>query len=239
MYKVAICDDDARVCKQITDILTEYAKKSDVNIEIDTFQNGSDLLFHFKHHQFHLIYLDIQMDIVNGIEVGKKIRNDFSDDIVQIVYISAIKDYSMELFPIRPNHFLIKPLEKEDLINTIETAIRLSDYKEKTFNYNIKGKEYKQKINEIIYFESNQHKIKMITKNEVVEFYGKLNEIYRQLKDYSFAFCHNSYLVNIEHVNQYNKSNIRMCDGAIIKISRGKRQEFIEQVVNYDIEKRR
>lgn len=238
MYKVAICDDDARVCKQIGDILTEYAKKTDVKIEIDTFQNGDQLLFHFKQHQFHLIYLDIQMDRVNGIEVGHKIRNDFADDIVQIVYISAIKDYSMELFPIRPNHFLIKPLEKEDVIKTIETAIRLSDYKEKTVNYNIKGKECKQKISEIIYFESNKHKIKMITQNGKVEFYGKLNEIYEQLKDDGFAFCHNSYIVNIEYIKEYNKANIKMCDDTIIKISRGKSNKFIEQVANYDIEKR-
>lgn len=234
MYKVAICDEDAKICQQINDILTEYAKKADVEMVIDIFQNGSQLLFHFEQHQLNLIYLEIQMDIVSGIEVGYKIRNDFFDDSVQIVYISAIKDYSMELFPIRPNDFLVKPLEKEQIIQTLETAIRLSNYKERTFNFNIKGKKCRQKINEIIYFESNQHKIKMVTKKETFEFYGKLSEIYQQLKDDGFGFCHNSYLVNIGHIIEYNKTDIKMCDDTIIKISRGRNKEFIEQMTNYE-----
>ncbi|MGP1567446.1 MAG: LytR/AlgR family response regulator transcription factor [Peptoanaerobacter stomatis] len=235
MINIAICDDDIKAIKEIENILSEYATLINIKILIHFFLNGKDLISFLENNYIDLLYLDIQMKNLTGIEVGKKIRQELYNDEIQIVYISAIKDYAMDLFQVRPNNFLIKPFSKEEVEETLSTAIRLINDKEKTFTFNIKGTEIKKRISEIIYFESMRHKMKVVTKDKDFEFYSSIFDVYYELADYGFALCHASYIVNIEHIEEYNKDKIKMSNGCFIKISRSKRNEFIEQIAKFDM----
>lgn len=131
MINIAICDDDIKAIKEIENILSEYATLINIKILIHFFLNGKDLISFLENNYIDLLYLDIQMKNLTGIEVGKKIRQELYNDEIQIVYISAIKDYAMDLFQVRPNNFLIKPFSKEEVEETLSTAIRLINDKEK------------------------------------------------------------------------------------------------------------
>lgn len=235
MINVAICDDDKTIIDELSKILSVYAESLKEKISIKSFYNGKDLLYFLENNQVNIIYLDIQMDNISGIEVGEKIRNEMSNDEMQIIYISAIKDYAMELFKLRPNNFLIKPFSKEEVEETLETAIRLIGIKEKKFTFNINGKQIKKKFSDIIYFESFRHKIKIVTKYDEFEFYSTISEVYNEIKDFNFAICHTSFIVNLEHIEQFKKYEVTMSNGTSIKISRGKSKQFMEQVALYDM----
>lgn len=236
MYNIAICDDDKKIIDYIKKILLDYESFSKDKFLIHTFLTGEELLDFLKSNKVDLIYLDIELEELSGIDIGNHIRYDMLNDDIQIVYISAIKDYSMELFQIRPNNFLIKPLTKNRIIDSLEIALRLSKKKEKIFKVNISGKEVKQKLSDIIYFESSKHKVKMVTTNENIEFYSTMKELCNELLNSGFAMCHNSYLVNLEHIIEFSKEKIKMSDNTIINISRGKKDEFLEQIARFDLD---
>lgn len=77
--------------------------------------------------------------MLNGVEVGKKIRDQLCNETSQIVYISGKDSYAMELFDVRPLNFLIKPLQKEKIEVVVRKAIDLVDKGNQFFEFNIKN----------------------------------------------------------------------------------------------------
>jgi DNA-binding LytR/AlgR family response regulator len=108
MLRIAICDDDKQLCLELKSILNEISENSDENFEISTFYGGEELYdFLEVGNRFDLIFLDIELCEINGVEVGRKIREELNDELTQIVYISGKDTYAMELFDIRPLNSLL------------------------------------------------------------------------------------------------------------------------------------
>ena len=113
MNKVAICDDESAICTQIERIVEKFSRQEAVAMDVELFLSGKVLCrFIESEHSFDIIFLDIELGDINGVEVGKFIREKQNDQVVQIVYISAQTKYCMELFDIRPMNFLEKPIDE-------------------------------------------------------------------------------------------------------------------------------
>mgnify|MGYP001040070491 CR=1 FL=1 len=226
MFRVAICDDEKTICSQIEKVILDYQKNCAEKIDILTFLSGEELYKIIKDVQaFDLIFLDIELDKLNGIEVGKIIREELNDNITQIVYISANKDYAMELFENRPLNFLVKPICCEKIIKSLNAAINLhknSDlFFEFCYNYNFIKIPYKK----IMYFESNDKKINVITTDEIYEYYGKLSELKKQVKEKDFIQIHKSLLVNYQYIVEVSYEKIKLTNGEKLNISQSYRKE--------------
>ena len=87
--QIAICDDEDKICLQLKDILGSISDEKSVEFIIQIFQCGEDLCKSLKDKDYDLIFLDIELPKINGIEVGKYIREKLNNEIVQIAYISA------------------------------------------------------------------------------------------------------------------------------------------------------
>ena len=99
MVKIAICDDEQAICSQIENILLDHSKRTCLEIDIEVFYSGEKLYSYIESgHGFDLIYLDIELELMSGIEVGKKIRNTMKDHKTEIVYISGKNGYDRQLF---------------------------------------------------------------------------------------------------------------------------------------------
>ena len=72
MFRIAICDDELEICSQIQEIIFDYSQESHENIEIQTFCSGEELWFSMTEGlHFDLIFLDIELKLLNGINIGK------------------------------------------------------------------------------------------------------------------------------------------------------------------------
>ena len=124
MIYVAVCDDDKVVCSQIENILLQYSKKRCIKIEVDVFYNGEGFLRYIKEgHNYDLLYLDIEMGLVNGVEVGKQLRKVYKNYSIEIVYISAKEGYDRQLFDVQPLHFIEKPIVDSVVIDDFKLAL--------------------------------------------------------------------------------------------------------------------
>jgi len=93
MLKVGICDDEPTVCTKIKDIIFKYSKLNSKKIEVDVFNSGEELYeYLLDDYCLDIIFLDIELDELDGIEVGKKIREEFKNELTRIVYISSKKE---------------------------------------------------------------------------------------------------------------------------------------------------
>ena len=234
MYRIAVCDDDRWIGAMIERVILDYRKVSLYNLEVDIFLSGEDLCNEMDKDVFYdLIFLDIELIDITGIEVGRILRNQLHNDITKIVFISGKDTYYRDMMSVQPIDFLHKPLTPESIIEKLELGIRLLNKLEPMFEYAKDRCVYKQSVRDILYFEADARKTIMVTVKERVTFYEKLDNIYDQLMQYNFFFSHKSYLVNNIHIRAMRRNEIKMSNGDIIPISRAKQEEIIELQYEY------
>ncbi|MFV0496835.1 MAG: LytR/AlgR family response regulator transcription factor [Candidatus Fimivivens sp.] len=224
MFRIAICDDDRKLSSQLETMILDHYDSS--GMEIDVFDCGEHLCRSLKNDKIYdLVFLDIELLGIDGVETGLKIRNDLCNDITQIVYISWNESYYKLLFEVRPNNFLLKPVEQENVIYEIEKAKKLSDKFNKAFIYKKSYDTFKVFIKDILYFESKNKKIRIVTANGEDFFYDRLENVMEALEGLTFYRIHKSYYVNLSHVLAFKYEELQMTNGEILAISQSKRKE--------------
>ena len=104
MICIAVVDDERAVCDELLFFLKEYEMKFKMIFDISIYYNGENLLADLEDDiHFDLILLDIELAKINGVEVGRHIREINQDYLCQIIYISSKMGYAMELFQVHPD----------------------------------------------------------------------------------------------------------------------------------------
>lgn len=228
MNSIAICDDELPVCTEIERTLEPYQRKYKWNIEV--FYSGEKLYEALCAGELYdLIFLDIELGRINGVEIGRKIRNELNDERVQIVYISARQEYAMELFTVRPLNFLVKPIVAQEIIANVEKAMKLSALYDECFEFQSGQNLYRISYGDILYFESHERKVDVYMKRRRESLYRKLSEV-EESAPVNFIRIHQSYLVNRRYVKRWKYEEVIMINGKILPISQSYRSEVRRQL---------
>lgn len=234
MLKVAVCDDIREEVTQITEYLIEYQELKNQRIEILPFFNAEDLWEYLKNKSCDLIILDIELVKMNGVELGHLIRTELKDNIIKIVYISAKNCYDRQLFDVQPLNFLQKPIDKEKLFKMVDLTVELLSSKDRIFVFESKQGTFRIKFNDILYFESFDHYFKIATKSGDYEFKSTMAEIKEQISEARFIQVHRSYIINYDNTCHIKYEEITMLNGDIITISRDRRKEVREIILEWE-----
>lgn len=226
MFRVAICDDEHAICSQIESIILSLQEDIFDKFDIEVFYSGEDLFrFILNEHKFDVIFLDIELKQMNGVEVGRRIREEMLDEVTQIIYISAKQSYAMDLFQTRPLNFLIKPINKEKIRKSLKLAMQLSGRCNLFFEFHVGKMYYRVPYKDIIYFESDDKKIRIISTENTYEFYGKLADINKGVPSKDFLLIHKSYLINYMYVSEAKYDSIKLSNEISLPISQTYRKE--------------
>ncbi|MCL1788339.1 MAG: LytTR family DNA-binding domain-containing protein, partial [Defluviitaleaceae bacterium] len=196
---------------------------------------------------YDLIFLDIEFagmhgraacgasgqpeNAINGVEVGRLIRETHKNNTTAIVYISWKMKYSMELFDIRPLHFLIKPLDYKKVAQVVKTYLNIAGQGTQNFTYKVGHNIYKVPMKDIVYLQSDKRKVTAhLADGSTEAFYGTLPDVYEaQLKGLDFLFIHTSYVVNYDYIKAVKYKEVVLTTGETpLPISRPKRADVRE-----------
>ena len=226
VIRIAVVDDNEMIRKQVKRFLNTYALKNSVVFEIYTYEDGHLLTLDINHEMhFDLIYLDIEMPIQNGIQVGHWIREIAQDEWMQIVFISGKDGYDRKLFSINCLDFLSKPICYSDLERTVNRFRKLTRRPEDVFTFQNNHVLQRVPIANILYFESTNRKVNIITTTDMLEFYDKLDNVESQVPTQFFRI-HKSFLVNYYHIRKFEYDNVIMSNQKRLPISQSKRKEM-------------
>ncbi len=232
LYKIAICDDEKVTCSELENIILDIAKNMDLEFEVDIFYTGEALCQYLEQDNYYeIIFLDIELANITGIEVGNFIRNNRNDEKSIIIYISSKEQYALRLFRVRPFDFLIKPLEESTIKNTIVEVLKIINRNKTIFEYQIGKSLYRQKFGDIIYFRSDKRKIVIVTMNENIEFYSNLTTVKKQLPTDEFIQVHKSYIINFAYAKEYTYEWVKMVNNEVISISKPYRKAVRNRIL--------
>lgn len=225
MITCAMCDDELPFAEQLRSFVMAYAKKRRVELQAETFASAEELLEEIENGAgFEILFLDIEMRKMDGIELGKKLRERSYQTL--IIYVSGYDQYMRQLFEAEPFRFLSKPLKQEELENVLDKAFeRISRFHRELFTIRFGKNVVNLLCRDIVYLESNKRKVIVHTVRGEYEYYNKLDEAEEELLAISadFVRIHKAYLVNMEHVEAFQYEKLALRDGTILSISEAHR----------------
>ena len=231
MYNIGICDDGKNTCAVIEKMISVCAEKKNMEIETSVWYAGEQLCEYLQQGgQLDIIFLDIELLELSGIEVGDFIRNKLENRGMQIIYISGEASYAHRLFKTQPMDFLVKPITQQQIEDAIELAVKILEKKAAKFEFQ-NGKDHLfVPYSDILYFESEARKIKVVTLKTENEFYGSMKELEKNLP-MNFLSIHQSYMINKEHVVRYTYEMVEMDNGTILMISKAHRKQVRDRLL--------
>ena len=229
--RIAICDDEKLHLFNIEKYL--FAFRDTVQYVTECFYSGEELVSSYKKgNYFDIIFLDIKMNEMNGIETAKEVRK--MDGNVLIIFVTYLLEYVFQGYEVRAFRYLMKPIQKEQF--EIEFIRALQEYyriKDSVYTIRIKDLLIKLDYSEVILLESDRRKIRLITYNKEYSFYGNISEEEKNLKDKHFIRVHRCILVNMAYVKAINKKFIVLNNNNEIPVSKSRHKEVYDQFVKY------
>ncbi|EPZ57206.1 response regulator [[Clostridium] sordellii ATCC 9714] len=212
MINIAICDDEINIINKTKKLIQDYDKE---DIDIYVYENGEELINSDK--EFHIIFLDIDMKGLDGIETAKKLRE--YDKKVKIIYVTNYTDYTYSAFSVHAFGYLVKPLNKKELHNQLDEAFSYTEEISKNLEFITRDGVIRIDTNSIYYFEYEQRKVIMKTINKNYILKKKISEIGKDIKDYGFEMPHKSFVVNLYNIKTIKGYDVHMMDGSVIPLS--------------------
>jgi DNA-binding LytR/AlgR family response regulator len=237
MLEIALCDDDPSITGFLETTLKASGRPLGEELHIQAFHQGAAVLAVLQEAArnqkapFDIIFLDIELGDTTGIAVAEQIRKAFAAPI--LVFVSAHESYCKQLFQFDTTAFLSKPVDGAEVQALFLRIYQKLRNPKAVFTYSIKEEECWIPLADILLFESRAHKIEIVTKDGVKTFYGKLDEVEAQLMNPGFVRTHHSMLVNLAHVERFEKSTLFLPGGRILPLARNRQKEAGRKIRNY------
>lgn len=213
--------------------LIELIKNTENLNLLEALKNGEEALEYIQNNNVDLVFLDIQMDGINGIELIQELEM----NAPLVIYITAYPKFAVESYTLNAIDYLLKPLNPERFKKAV---LKAEEYMQNLRNKNgdmshffvkSSGRFVRINIAEITHISGMQNYIKLHFKNEKpLILHSPLKSIFNRLSQASFIMIHKSYLVNFAHINSVSGNSVFMNDGIVLPLSRNYKAELLGKI---------
>lgn len=235
--KIAICDDEIYFAGKLREILMQYLEERHIDFEIELFSSGREFVeLGVEMLQYQIIFLDINMKQMDGIETAKNVRAYTEESVV--VFVTAYIDYSLEGYQVGASRYILK-----NNLNFREQIYECMDAITKKMKcfltrkiFRFQEGEKKIQIENILYIESKLHKLEFnILEHGLATYtmYGTLNELENELEEYPFLRIHQSFLVNLKYIKCVTGYKVVLSNGQELTVPRARYKTVKDTFIAY------
>lgn len=233
--RIAICDDE----KNIRELIANKVVKQYPDAEIIFFQSGEELLL--SDETIDILFLDIQMSGIDGMETARELRK--KDKSVILIFVTAVEEYVFQAFDVGAFNYIVKPIDDGKFSDVLHRAvdewssqnINEKEPEERYVLINNSGVHTKVILDEIVYAEVFNRKVVIHKLDGEIEYYGKMSDL-ESLAGDSFFRPHRAYLINFKYVEKYDATTIYLERGTAL-MAKQNYPEFVKKYMKY-IQKR-
>lgn len=230
--RIAICDDEEYILMVLEDYVNKYSEKCKSSFTLAKFRNGEEFLNYFNSKRdIDIIFLDIQMPGINGIDVAHKIRE--MDSNIKIFFLTSLFKYALEGYSVRAEQYLIKPLKYKQFEKELKKVIQTIESENN--RYIIEKNDagiFKIMLSDIIYVETVGRNTLIHTFMEDVVSYRNMKE-HEGILDSCFFRCHRAFIVNLAYVKTMVDCDIILYKDKKIPLSKYRKKQFKEALMDY------
>lgn len=224
MYQAAIVEDETAVRTQLRDSISAEFQRHSVSVAFDLFADGNGFLEMFgQHYHYDMIFLDIEMPGIDGIEVCRQIRRIDADALV--VFVSNRDELVFQSFEVQPFRFIRKSHYQDYLVSLAEDLLRQLDLRHPRMiriTEALSGDIFSFNARQILYIEAQRKDCRIVTDSGATVVRCRFMELETQLSGMDFIKIHRSYLVNCHAVFYIGKSSLILTDKTELPVSRNR-----------------
>ena len=228
--QIAICDDE----KSVGQILKQKVKKRLPDANIELYLSAEALIA--SGCKPDLLFLDIQMPGMDGMQAAKILRRK-NEDMV-LIFVTAAEEYVFQAFDVGAFHYLVKPFSDEKFDEVLKRAVQTigkhseKESDERYMMVQSAGSHIKVFFRDIVYAEVYNRKVIIHTRNSDIEYYGKMREL-SEMAGADFFRTHRAYLVHFKYVERYDAGCVTMENGTAL-IAKQNYPAFVKQYLKYN-----
>ncbi len=235
--KIAICDDQHLFIDELSTMINKILFNLEEDYNIETFNSGEELLKKLNNapSDYDIIFLDILMGGITGMETAKKIRENI--DNTPIVFFTSTPEFALEGYEVNAINYLLKPINFDKVKSILVNLKQDSNNTNNKFSFNVNNDIYSVDFNDINFFEVINRIVYIDTvsndKFKNIGFYQKLDTLESELSEKGFIRSHRSYLVNMKNIKHISSESIIFLDGSEAPMSRRKRNIIKDEFLVY------
>lgn len=231
MIHIAICDDEKEFITHLTELLERYAGETGEEMKVSVYYDGLELIEKYD-TTIDLIFLDIQMRLVDGLRTAERIRQ--MDEKVGLIFLTTLIQYGLEGYQYHADNYIIKPMKYVRLKAEMDGWLKKHRKDDSPYIViaNDTGK-YKVFLKSLRYVETFNRNLLFHAEGENLICYKSMKEMERELAERGFVRCHTSYLVNLYYVKGVKKLEMELITGEMLPVSQPKRKEVMERLAEY------
>ena len=229
--RVAICDDDHLFITELKEKIVTYSIQRNKDIQICEFLSldSPDL----SPSDFDVIFLDIRFEGKNrGIEWAKQLRMGGINTL--IVICSSLQNQLIHGYEAEPIRFLLKPVSKSDVFNTLDACYSKLDFQEKRISVKSNFADIFVPVSKILYIENLSRQRNIVLSTGIsIHTYETLQKLYSKLDPEKFKFTHKCYVVQLSQVEKIEQNRIHLTNGKQIPLARNFSVDFKKGIMQF------
>lgn len=221
VVRIAIVEDETELHDYYGKLLEAWGRAEDVRIAVTFVGSSEEYLFKYDGRKiFDIIFLDVCMKDMNGMELAHRIRK--FDRNVQIVFLTGKPEFVFEGYEIGAVRYLVKPVDERRFAEALDACMeKRRSGREDYFTLKYQGENLRLLKSEIVILRVDGHYLHMQTTDRVYEWKASLKEMLSKLDPARFVMANRSVAVNLEFVSKITREECILESGEVIPVSRG------------------
>ena len=227
---IAIVEDDNTAATVISGFIDRYSKENSVELYAKRYETA-DKFLEDTESRYSVVLFDVKMPGTSGMDAAFEFRK--RDKTASVLFITSMTQMAQKGYEVDAVGYLIKPVGYYDFSLKLKKAIEVYTFNEKrNVTITIPGGLCRISMNKLIYVEIANHRLRYHLVDDVIEMSGALSHAEEELSSYGMLRCNSCYLVNPEFIRSV-KGNDLWIGNEVLRISRPKRQKFLEQLAEW------
>lgn len=230
VMRIAMLDDDPQDRAQLTEYLLRFQQERGMEMELRPYQAGLDLLEELD-RGFDVIFLDIEMPGMDGMEVAAEIRK--TDETVGIIFLTNMGQYAIHGYEVNAIDFMVKPISYFNFARKLERAISFVKKRaERVLTINDGENIVRVFASELYYMEKTGHNVCYHSKHGNLTQRGTIQAVRETLKGLPFSECTSGCLINLRYVERIGRDSV-VVNGETLPLSRRMKKDFTRDYLDY------
>lgn len=227
---VAIVDDVPQDAQRLETYFRRYGEETGCEYQAVHYPTAAEFL-NCRDTSFDLIVMDIDMPGINGVEAARRLRE--RGDGTVLMFVTNMPQYALAGYEVEAVDYVLKPVSYQDFALKLRKARRyIQRNRDMQVALRTPDGVTALAVSEILYVESSLHYLTYHLIDREIRVRGPMGEAEKLLPPQQFARCNSGYLVNLRHVEAIDKEDV-VVGGKRLKMSRGKRLEFMDRFTRY------
>ena len=233
---IAVCDDLREERRTLAKMIHDCCRQRGIDASLRLFASGEELLSAVRRPgQFHVLFLDVYMPGLSGVETARRLRR--IDRGCAVIFATTSTDHGLESFEVEASDYLVKPIRQENVDRAMDWFLEHVPKELRPLSVYAEREWMDIPLASILYIEVLGHHAHIHTGTRDVVARRGIDDLAAAIDSEDFLRCHRSYLVNLNYVRGIEGNDFRLTDGSLVPIRTGELAALRSQFVNWTYRK--